>query len=313
MSTPRCGVFRRARRDNETVTLKPPRPLCPAWAASGSSSPLPWPCSGRSATRSSTSPPRRPARAIVHVTGSTIRPGDFGGVPQEGDRLGSADAPVSIQVFADLQCGSCREDFLYMIPPLADSYARPGKVELRRAITRWRKTRSSRLLRRRGRRRQGYGWQYTYLFFRNQAEAERFDVDQGFRWRRWPARSANRCPEWEKDLETEECGKEATTKTLEGYDELATGLGIRTRPAEDRQRPLGHPHPSGRPDPRRNRTSDSRSRLVRLPLGDISGGGCSPPMPKIHVTGLSLYAMHAEPTPSRRRSRFGSGSRGARI
>ena len=27
---------------------------------------------------------------------------------------------------------------------------------------------------------QGYGWQYTYLFFRNQDEAERFGVDQDF-------------------------------------------------------------------------------------------------------------------------------------
>ena len=27
---------------------------------------------------------------------------------------------------------------------------------------------------------QGYGWQYTYLFFRNQDEAERFGIDEDF-------------------------------------------------------------------------------------------------------------------------------------
>ncbi len=28
--------------------------------------------------------------------------------------------------------------------------------------------------------RQGYGWQYTYLFFRNQGEAERFHLNSDF-------------------------------------------------------------------------------------------------------------------------------------
>ena len=48
----------------------------------------------------------------------------FGGVRQEGERLGASDAPVSIQVFNDLQCGNCREEFLETIPPLVDSYVR---------------------------------------------------------------------------------------------------------------------------------------------------------------------------------------------
>ena len=67
---------------------------------------------------------------VVHVAGISEAQEIFGGVPQEGDRLGSSDAPVTIQVFNDLQCSSCRDDFLGTIPALAEDYARPGDVKL---------------------------------------------------------------------------------------------------------------------------------------------------------------------------------------
>src|SRR5258707_14304939 len=54
----------------------------------------------------------RPAgSAVVHVAGVADAQRIFGGVPQEGDRLGSSDAPVTIQVFNDLQCSNCRARF----------------------------------------------------------------------------------------------------------------------------------------------------------------------------------------------------------
>ena len=52
---------------------------------------------------------------VVHLSGISEAQEIFGGVPQEGDRFGSADAPVSIQIFNDLQCSSCRDDFLSTI------------------------------------------------------------------------------------------------------------------------------------------------------------------------------------------------------
>ena len=51
-------------------------------------------------------------RQVVRVAGISEAQRIFGGMPQAGDRLGSADAPVSIQVFNDMQCSSCRADFL---------------------------------------------------------------------------------------------------------------------------------------------------------------------------------------------------------
>ena len=69
---------------------------------------------------------QKAGRAVVQVAGISEAQEIFGGVPQEGDRLGSSDAPVTIQVFNDLQCSSCREDFLSTIPGLVEGYARPG-------------------------------------------------------------------------------------------------------------------------------------------------------------------------------------------
>src|ERR1044072_948169 len=52
------------------------------------------------------------ARDVVQLEGIDTAQRLFGGVPQEGDRLGSDDAPVSIQVFHDLQRGHCQADVL---------------------------------------------------------------------------------------------------------------------------------------------------------------------------------------------------------
>ena len=133
------------------------------------------------ATRSSTSQPRRPAATVVHLAGISEAQEIFGGVPQEGDRLGSSDAPVTIQVFNDLQCSSCREDFLSTIPALVNAYARPGDVKL--LYRHYSNSESPQELGFYGAEaaaQQGYGWQYTYLFFRNQDEAEKFGIDQDF-------------------------------------------------------------------------------------------------------------------------------------
>ncbi len=74
---------------------------------------------------------------------------------------------------------------------------------------------------------QGYGWQYTYLFFRNQAEAERFGIDDEFMASLAGSIGELDLPEWEEYLDSERGGDGAITKTLEGYEDLGTRLGIR--------------------------------------------------------------------------------------
>jgi protein-disulfide isomerase len=170
--------------------------------------------------------------AVVHVDGIGDAQRIFGGIPQEGDRLGSSDAPVSIQIFNDMQCSDCREDFLDTIPTLAEDYARPGDVQL--LYRHYSNSESPQELSFYGAEAaadQGYGWQYIYLFFRNQGEAEHFGVDQDFLASIAGGVEELNGPEWEEDLDENGGPGGAISKRLEGYEELGRDLGIRVRQA----------------------------------------------------------------------------------
>jgi protein-disulfide isomerase len=176
---------------------------------------------------------KKPGRPLVKVEGISEAQEIFGGVPQEGDRLGPEEAAVSIQVFTDLQCSSCRDEFLGTIPGLVEDKVRPGDVKL--------------LLRHysvaenpielgffgaEAAAHQGYGWQYTYLFFRNQAEAERMGrVSEDFMASLAGSIGELDVPEWKEYLESQSGSGGQIQKTLEGYDELGSRLGIRTQEA----------------------------------------------------------------------------------
>jgi hypothetical protein len=165
---------------------------------------------------------------VVHLDGITDAQRLFGGMPQEGDRLGSKDAPVTIQVFNDLQCSDCRDDYLSTIPALAEHYARPGEVKLL-----WRHYSNSINPKQLGfygaeaAAEQNYGWQYTYLFFRNQDEAERFRVDQDYLASVAGGVEELDLREWERDLEEKGLSGGAIEERLESQEELARGLEIR--------------------------------------------------------------------------------------
>jgi protein-disulfide isomerase len=170
--------------------------------------------------------------AVVHLDGINDAQRIFGGIPQEGDRLGSADAPVTIQVFNDLQCSDCREDFLGTIPALTERYARPGDVKL--LYRHYSNSESPQELGFYGAEAaadQGYGWQYTYLFFRNQDEAERFGIDQDFLDSIAGGVEELNAPEWEADLEDNGGSGGSISERLDGYESLGRDLGIRTRQA----------------------------------------------------------------------------------
>lgn len=174
----------------------------------------------------STQPPGDP---VVHVEGISDAQGLFGGVPQEGDRLGSDNAPVSIQVFNDLQCADCRDDFLATIPELTERYARPGDVKL--LYRHYSNSINPEQLGFYGAEAaadQGYGWQYIYLFFRNQDEGERFGVDQEFLASIAGSVEELEIQEWEKDLEDNGVPGGAIDRRLEGYEKLGRDLKIRT-------------------------------------------------------------------------------------
>ncbi len=172
---------------------------------------------------------QKAGRDVVRLAGIAEAQEIFGGVPQEGDRLGSSDAPVSIQIFNDLQCSSCRDDFLSTIPGLVDGYVRPGDVQL--LYRHYSVSESPQELGFYGAEAaaaQGYGWQYTYLFFRNQSEAERFGIDQDYLDSVAGGIEELNEPEWLGYLEDHGGSDGSINRQLESDDELGTELGIRT-------------------------------------------------------------------------------------
>ncbi|MGC1164932.1 MAG: thioredoxin domain-containing protein [Solirubrobacterales bacterium] len=170
--------------------------------------------------------------AKVEIAGINDAQRIFAGMPQEGDRLGSDNAPVTIQVFNDLQCSDCREDFLSTIPTLAEDYARPGDAKLLyRHYSNSINTEQLGFYGAEAAADQGYGWQYTYLFFRNQDEAERFGIDQDFLASVAGGVEELNIPEWEEALEDGAGPDGAISERLAGYEELGRGLGIRVRQA----------------------------------------------------------------------------------
>lgn len=171
---------------------------------------------------------QEPGDKVVQLDGIGDAQRIFGGVPQEGDRVGSDNAPVTIQVFNDLQCGDCRDDFLSTMPALVEDYARPGDVKLL-----YRHYSNSEYVQQLGfygaeaAAEQGYGWQYTYLFFRNQDEASSFGVDESFLASVAGGVEELDLEEWEADLRDNLDRDGPIKQRLEGYEDLARGLGIR--------------------------------------------------------------------------------------
>ncbi len=172
---------------------------------------------------------QEPGDPVVHLDGIEDAQRLFGGVPQEGDRLGSDDAPVTIQVFNDIQCDDCRDDFLETIPQLTERYARPGDVKLL-----WRHYSNSVNPEQLGfygaeaAAEQNYGWQYIYLFFRNQDEAERVGIDDEYLASIAGGAEELDIEEWNGDLEENGQKGGPIEQRLESYEKLGRDLEIRT-------------------------------------------------------------------------------------
>ncbi|HEX4305101.1 MAG TPA: thioredoxin domain-containing protein [Solirubrobacterales bacterium] len=181
---------------------------------------------------------QKPNENTVHLEGIGQAQELFGGVPQEGARLGSEDAAVTVQVFGDEQSSLCREGFLSTIPELTEKYARPGSVKfLYRHYSNSENEIEYGFYGTEAAAEQGYGWQYLYLFYVNQEEAENFGVTEaenrrsGLRENFLDSLAGGveelEDDEWEEAFDQGREPDSTMTTSLEAQQELGSKLGIR--------------------------------------------------------------------------------------
>src|SRR3954453_16184925 len=117
----------------------------------------------------------------IKITGAQEVQSLVGGIQQDGARLGSPDAPVTVQVFNDLQCDPCSDWNQQVIVPLIRGPVRNGDVQL--VYHNFPMTASGFFLGAYGAvaaAKQDYEWQFIQLFFLNQEEAKNQGADQDF-------------------------------------------------------------------------------------------------------------------------------------
>jgi protein-disulfide isomerase len=100
----------------------------------------------------------------------------LGGIPQNGNTLGSPKAPVTLQYFGDLECPICKQFSDGALKPLIEKYVRPGKlkIEYRNLETATRepetfRTQQSAAL---AAGKQQKGWYYIELFYQEQGQED---------------------------------------------------------------------------------------------------------------------------------------------
>ncbi len=176
---------------------------------------------------------RKGGQPLIEVNGVNDAQRIFGGIPSAGDRLGDSDAPVIIQVFNDVQCSTCSEEFLQTIPQLADTEVRDGDVQLRyRNYSFSINPVQQGFIAAVAAGEQGYQWPYVYLLFRNQGEAERLGgVTGDFLTAIASSIEELDVPQWEKDFGVGGGANGRITQLLTEQDETAQGLGLRAAPS----------------------------------------------------------------------------------
>jgi protein-disulfide isomerase len=117
----------------------------------------------------------------IQITGAAEVQSLLGGIEQDGARLGPPDAPVTVQVFNDLQCDPCSDWNREVVVPLIGGPVRDGDLQM--IYHNFPMTESGFFLGAYAAvaaSKQDYEWQFVELFFANQNAAKKHGADQEF-------------------------------------------------------------------------------------------------------------------------------------
>lgn len=165
----------------------------------------------------------------IQITGAAEIQSLLGGIQEDGPRLGNPNAPVTIQVFNDLQCDPCSEWNQQVIVPLIAGPVRDGNVQL--IYHNFPMTESGFFLgayAAAAAAKQDYEWQFVELFFRNQDEAKKHGADQNFlnNIARGVGISSFNVEQWQRDMNGSDI-----TSTLEADEQITAERKLPVGPA----------------------------------------------------------------------------------
>jgi protein-disulfide isomerase len=165
----------------------------------------------------------------IQITGSQEVQTLVGGIQQDGARLGNPNAPVTVQVFNDLQCDPCSDWNQQVIVPLISGPVRDGDLQM--IWHNFPMTESGFFLGAYGAvaaAKQDDEWQFVQLFFANQEKAKKLGADQDFlnNIARGVGVGNFNVEQWQRDMNDEEI-----QQTLEADEQLTAERQLPAEPA----------------------------------------------------------------------------------
>jgi protein-disulfide isomerase len=164
----------------------------------------------------------------IEITGAEENQSLLGGIQEDGARLGPPDAPVTVQVFNDLQCDPCSDWNRDVIVPLIRGPVRAGQIQMTFhhfpmsesgfGLAGYAAVAAAK---------QDYEWQFIQLFFTNQEKAKRAGgVTQDFLDNIARGILNFNVEQWQNDMKDDD-----VQQTLEEDDKLSAERQFPAQPA----------------------------------------------------------------------------------
>ena len=164
----------------------------------------------------------------VQITGAEETQSLLGGIQQDGARLGPGDAPVTVQIFNDLQCDPCSDWNRNVVMPLIRGPVRAGQIQMifhHFPLS----AQSGFFLGSYGAvaaAKQDDEWQFIELFFLNQEEAKKGGANQEFLDNVARAILNFNVEQWQNDMKDSDI-----EETLKADEDLAAERQLPAEPA----------------------------------------------------------------------------------